>query len=319
MSASVLFDAPGPKARRRAVIFNILGGLLLAAGVLWVYMTLAAPKVTAGGQTRPGLFDVSRWDVFWTRPEMWPVVWNGVWATLSAAGIAAVLAILLGMVFAVLGSSQSTWVTRPTVMVLEFFRGMPVLLMIFFMLIVVVKGAPFWAVILGLAVYNGALIGEILRAGLKSLPRGQREAGLSVGLTPLKTLLLVEFPQAFRQMTPIIVAQLVVLLKDTSLGYIVAYEEILRTNMNILASYFGSDYIFSFFFLTLVIYMGINLIVSWFARYLSKRLTASKGAKPRAGKVAKGEDGPLEPTPTQLIRAIPSDAPIQSSEGDRRV
>ena len=106
---------------------------------------------------------------------------------------------------------------------IEFFRGMPVLLMMLFILLVASTGA-FWAVVIALILYNGALIGEILRAGLASLPRGQREAALCVGMREFQSKMLVEFPQAFRQMLPIIVAQLVVLLKDTSLGFIVALQ-----------------------------------------------------------------------------------------------
>src|SRR5690606_3945159 len=111
-----------------------------------------------------------------------------------------------------------------------------------------------------------------LRAGLKALPRGQREAGLSIGLTSLSTRMRVEFPQAFKQMTPIIVAQLVVLLKDTSLGYIVSYPELVRKTMSHLANYYGTSYRMSFFLVTLAIYLAINLLVSNLARYLSKRL-----------------------------------------------
>jgi len=129
----------------------------------------------------------------------------------------------------------------------------------------------FWAVVLGLAVYNGAIIGEILRAGIVSLPRGQREAGLSLGLTHLQTKSFIEYPQAFRQMLPVIVAQLVVLLKDTSLGYIVGYNELIRTTMNNMLSFYGNRYQLSLFIVTLVIYLAINLSLSAVARRLARR------------------------------------------------
>jgi glutamate transport system permease protein len=90
--------------------------------------------------------------------------------------------------------------------------------------------------------------------------------------------MLVEFPQAFRQMLPIIVAQLVVLLKDTSLGYIVGYNEIIRNNINNLGSFYGNRYLFSLFVVTLAIYLVINLTLSWFARWLARR-TASGGTR----------------------------------------
>ena len=211
---------------------------------------------------------------------MWSyIIFEGVLGTLRAALTASVLAIILGIILSLLRSSGVAWIRIPTAVVLEFVRGMPVLLMMLFILLVLNTGA-FWAVVAALTLYNGALIGEALRAGLAALPRGQREAGLSLGMRPLQSKMLVEFPQAFRQMLPIIVAQLVVLLKDTSLGYIVGYTELLRVNMNQLASFYGNRYLFSFFIVTLVLYLIMNLSLSWFARWLSKR-TASKSSGKR--------------------------------------
>ena len=180
-----------------------------------------------------------------------------------------------------LRSSRIAWVRVPTAVLIEFFRGMPVLLMMLFILLVASTGA-FWAVVIALILYNGTLIGEILRAGLVALPRGQREAALSVGMREFQSKMLVEFPQAFRQMLPIIIAQLVVLLKDTSLGYIVGYNEIIRKNMNILGSFYGNRYLFSLFVVTLCIYLAINLTLSWFARWLARR-TASGGTRVKRG------------------------------------
>jgi glutamate transport system permease protein len=274
-SSSVLFDAPGPKARRVSLIASIIAGIVIVAGIAWMIWTLAQPR-DSGGITLPGFFDPSRWDIF-ADPEVWQfIIVDGVLATLRAALVASVFAIALGIVFSLLRSSQTAWIRIPTTVVLEFLRGMPVLLMMLFILLVLNTGA-FWAVVAALSLYNGALIGEALRAGLAALPRGQREAGLSLGMRPLQSKMLVEFPQAFRQMLPIIVAQLVVLLKDTSLGYIVGYSELLRTNMNVLGSYYGNRYLFSLFVVTLVLYLTMNLLLSWFARWLSKR-TSSQSA-----------------------------------------
>ncbi|WP_127819504.1 amino acid ABC transporter permease, partial [Microbacterium sp. CPCC 204701] len=272
---SVLFDAPGPRARRLSLILSVVSLILIGALAVWVVMLLAAPR-ESGGITLPGMFDPSRWDIF-ADPIVWASIGRGVIATLQAAAVAAVGAIVLGIVFSLLRTSKFGWVRIPIAWLVEFLRGMPVLLMMLFILLVASTGA-FWAVVIALILYNGTLIGEILRAGLASLPRGQREAALSVGMREFQSKLLVEFPQAFRQMLPIIVAQLVVLLKDTSLGYIVGYNEIIRNNMNNLLSFFGNRYLFSMFIVTLVIYLVINLTLSWFARWLSRR-TASGGRR----------------------------------------
>ncbi|MDQ0895740.1 amino acid ABC transporter permease [Agromyces ramosus] len=273
--SSVLFDVPGPKARRLSLISSIVAGVLILVGLGWIAMTLAAPR-ESGGITLPGYFDGSRWNIL-ADPEVWSFIFfQGVLGTLRAALLASVFAIVLGIIFSLLRSSEIAWIRIPTAVVLEFLRGMPVLLMMLFILLVLSTGA-FWAVVAALSLYNGALIGEALRAGLAALPRGQREAGLSLGMRPLQSKMLVEFPQAFRQMLPIIVAQLVVLLKDTSLGYIVGYTELLRVTMNNLASFYGNRYLFTFFVITLVLYLIMNLSLSWFARWLSKR-TASKSS-----------------------------------------
>ncbi|WP_374977690.1 ABC transporter permease subunit [Microbacterium trichothecenolyticum] len=278
--SSVLFDAPGPRARRLSLIFSIVAALLILAGAAWVIMTLAAPR-TSGGINLPGMFDGSRWNIF-TDPAVWGFIAEGIVATLQAAAVAAVGAIALGILLSLLRSSLIPWVRIPTAWVIEFFRGMPVLLMMLFILLVASTGA-FWAVVIALILYNGTLIGEILRAGLAALPKGQREAALSVGMREFQSKMLVEFPQAFRQMLPIIVAQLVVLLKDTSLGYIVGYNEIIRNNINNLGSFYGNRYLFSLFVVTLAIYLTINLLLSWFARWLARR-TASGGRKGGRGK-----------------------------------
>jgi glutamate transport system permease protein len=202
-------------------------------------------------------------------------------------------------------SSTITWVRIPTAWLIEFLRGMPVLLMMLFILLIASTGA-FWAVVIALILYNGTLIGEILRAGLVALPRGQREAALSVGMREFQSKMLVEFPQAFRQMLPIIIAQLVVLLKDTSLGYIVGYNEIIRTNINNLGSYYGNRYLFSLFVVTLAIYLAINLSLSWFARWLSRRTASGgKGRRPR---------GPVtDPTNPAAILEVEAKADLAES------
>ncbi|HRN28658.1 MAG TPA: amino acid ABC transporter permease [Terrimesophilobacter sp.] len=268
MSASVLYDSPGPKTRRRSQVASAVSLILIAALVYWVVTVLAAPRIAANGQETPGMFDSSRTDVL-ANPLVWQNFGNGVLATLAMAGVAAVLAILIGIFFSFVRTARSAWIRVPAVVLLEFLRGMPVLLMIFFVFLVFSTGA-YWAGVLGLGLYNGAIIGEALRAGILSLPKGQREAGLAVGLSPVRTRMSIEFPQAFRQMLPIILAQLVVLLKDTSLAYVVGYDELSRTIKNMQA-FLGNRYLFTIFAVGLVIYLLMNLALSWVARWVARR------------------------------------------------
>lgn len=279
MSANVLYDAPGPRTRRRSLIISVISGAVIVGAFGWLLWALGQPRTTVNGTVLSGVWDPSRWDIFGD-PRVWRrlLVDGLLMGTLRAAGLAAVLSLILGVVLVFARTAPSKWVRVPTSIVLEFFRGMPVLLMMLFILLALGTGG-YTAVVAALTLYNGAIIGEALRAGLHALPRGQREAGLSLGLTPFWTRILVEFPQAFRQMLPIIVAQLVVLLKDTSLAYVVAYPEILRIS-NTLKDFYGSTkYSFSLFAVVLVIYLIVNFALSALARWIAKRSGPRAGVK----------------------------------------
>jgi len=271
MSASVLFDVPGPKARLRSRIISVVAGVIIAAGLVALVLTLAAPRITAAGAETPGMFDPIRWDVI-TDGRMWNALLNRglIQGTLKMAAVAAVFAVIIGILFSFGRTARSRWIRVPVAVILEFFRGTPVLLLMLFTLLVFSTGA-YVAGVAGLAIYNGAIIGEALRSGIQSLPKGQRESGLAIGLTPLQTRFSIEFPQAFRQMLPIIIAQLVVLLKDTSLAYIIAYDELLQIGLRQLPTTYGNRYFFTFFFLVLAIYLTVNLLLSWLARVIARR------------------------------------------------
>ncbi len=271
--ATVLYDAPGPKARARSRVISVVGGVVLAGLLAWVVYRLAIPQVAANGAETPPILDPTRWTPL-AEPQVWMQIAKGAGATLGAAAVAMVGALLLAVLLAFGRLAASPLIRVPIAIVLEFFRGMPVLLMMLFILLVASTGA-FVAVVVALIVYNGAILGEALRAGMLSLNKGQREAGLSIGLTPIRTRMLIELPQAFTQMLPIIMAQLVVLLKDTSLGYIVGYYELLRTVKN-LSTFFGNYYMFTFWLVVAVIYLAINVLVSWLGRRAARAVAAKR-------------------------------------------
>jgi glutamate transport system permease protein len=276
----VLFDAPGPRARRRTLVWSTLAGVVLLA-----LLVLALVRLS-----ERGIFDGERWDIFTEDTETWEaLVRRGLGATLRAAAVAGVISLLAGGLLATARTSQRRWLSRPAAVWIELFRGLPVILLMFFALLAL-DFSPFRAVVVGLSLYNTAVIAEILRAGLRSLPGGQREAALAVGLTEGQAMRLVLLPQAVRRMLPSLVSQLVVLLKDTSLGYIVSYVELLRVNRE-LRDFFGSRYIFSLFLVTAALYIGVNLTLSRVAVHLEKR-----GSTKAAGGVVPADAGPEGPT-----------------------
>ncbi|SDT45448.1 amino acid ABC transporter membrane protein 2, PAAT family [Pseudarthrobacter equi] len=274
--SSVLYDVPGPKARRISLIGSVVGGLAILGLLAWIIFTLS----------QQGIFEGRRWQIF-TRADVWRLLGNGLGATLSAAALAAVIAFPLGLLLCLFRISDVKLIRVPTRVVLEFLRGMPVVLMMLFILLGF-GTSQFIAVVAGLVVYNAAVFAEIIRAGIQSLPKGQREAGLAIGLTSFKSRMLIELPQAVRRMMPSLVAQLVVLLKDTSLGYIVAYGELLRA-VQLMADVLGPAYLFPVFFVAAGMYIAINICISRLAVWIERR-----GSKKAAGGTAKADPAVVE-------------------------
>ena len=288
--SSVLYDEPGPVARRRERIGSVVGAVLIIA-------LLALAFRYADGR---GLFGADRWDVLYDPPknqsaeDVWrSMVVRGLGATLRAAVVAAPLALVLGLLLAMWRTTRIAWLRLPATAVIELFRGLPVLLMMLFALLGFGWDA-FASVVFGLTVYNMAIIAEILRAGLASLPKGQTEAAYAIGLSRAQTLLLVQLPQAVRTMLPSLIAQLVVLLKDSSLGFVVGYPELLKAMQNN-AQYFGNTYYVALFVAGAGIYLVVNLSLTRLAIWLQGRstrtsatITADPTLNPAAGTAGGG-------------------------------
>ena len=224
MTAPVLYDVQGPRGRRRVLIASIVGGLALLA-----LLGLAALRLAANGQ-----FEYDKYEPFFTEPQLYRRLQDGLENTLHAAAYAMVLAAVLGVLLAFGRLSRQPFIRLPVIAVIEFFRGVPLLLLIFalFLAFPIVVGTDLpalWALVIALTLYNGAVIAEIVRAGVQSIPKGQTEAAYAIGLSRGQTLRMILLPQAVRVMLPALISQLVVLLKDTSLGFVIGFSELLRT------------------------------------------------------------------------------------------
>ncbi len=262
-SEAVLYDVQGPQARRRVLVGSLLGLVLLAALVLVVVQRLAAN----------GQFDAELYEPFLEQPALYERLWEGLQGTLTAAVYALVLASVLGVLLAFGRLSHTPLLRLPCVAVIELFRALPLLLVILglFLAWPIVVGnrlEPLYALVIGLTLYNGAVIAEIVRAGILSLPRGQSEAAMSIGLSRGQTLRLVLLPQAVRIMLPALISQLVVLLKDTSLGFVIAYLELLRSGQRVVQVL---DNPLQLFTLIALVYILINLSLSSLATVLERR------------------------------------------------
>ncbi|MEU8051233.1 amino acid ABC transporter permease [Micromonospora haikouensis] len=264
MSSTVLYDHPGPRARVRNAVLSVVFGVGLVALLWWVYR-----KFDEAGQWEGRL-----WRPF-TEPDTWTqFVIPGLRQTLLAAATGMVLSLAFGIVFAVGRLSDRWWIRVPSGVVVEFFRAVPLLLMIFFIFYGVpflIQGpvSAFWAVVVGLTLYNGSVLAEAFRAGIRSIPRGQSEAAYAVGMRKSQVMQLILVPQAARAMLPVIVSQLVVLLKDTALGYIVAFPELLQRGVNDLSANYGN--VVAAAIVVAAIYIVINSLITMLAGWLDRR------------------------------------------------
>jgi glutamate transport system permease protein len=219
---TTLTDVPGPRARRRQRVMTVIGAIALVLAAVAVYRRLDARGQLAG----------DRWEVF-TQWGVQRFYLTGLWNTVRAAALAGAMALAFGLLLALGRMAQQPAVRLVSGAYVETFRSVPLVLLMFFSLFALPKWgiefvSPFWAVVIGLVAYNSAVFAEIFRAGIRALPRGQSEAAASIGLRYWQSMRFVIVPQALRAMIPALVAQLVVLLKDTSLGALLAYEELLR-------------------------------------------------------------------------------------------
>lgn len=265
---AVLFDAPGPKARLRHKLFTVVGVLLAIAIVYVVYI-----QFEAAGQLKGYM-----WKPFVTDPEVWTsYLIPGLRGTFTAAVISIVLAVAFGLLFGMGRLSPLAPVRWFCSVIVEFFRSVPVLLMMVFAYfgyfatsnIVPNQHAPLAAVVTALTLYNGAVIAELVRSGVHGLPSGQAEAGLAVGLSPGQVLRSIQLPQALTAMLPALVGQLVVVLKDSALGYGITYLELLNWSKTLGSAYANTV---PAYIVAGILFVIINYALTRLAVYLEGRL-----------------------------------------------
>ncbi len=267
--SNVLFDTPGPRARVRHRLLAVLGGLVLLAIIGYIGW-----RFYDSGQ-----FTARKWD--WIQYKVIQEdLATAVLATLQAFALGAVLALAFGAIFAAGRLSDHAAIRWVATVVVELFRAIPLLILIFFFYYGLpaagLKMSPYMAVVLGLMLYNGSVLAEVFRAGILALPRGQSEAAYALGMRKTQVMVLILLPQALRSMMPTIISQLVVLLKDTALGFLITYEELLRFAQRIGGDgQFGRPFVPTALVVA-AIYITLCLLLTWLATYLQRRERRSK-------------------------------------------
>ena len=265
-SSSVLFDAPGPAARRRHLIMSIAGALIGLGVLAYVVVILWQRNQITPAKWEP-LFGAEAWTDF---------ILPGLRATLISAFFAIIIAFALGIIGALARMSDVKPIRWVAGILIEFFRAVPVLIMMIFAVNFLLRYVdalsadlrPLVAVVLGLVLYNGSVIAEVIRNGVASLPKGQQEAGLSIGLSPSQVRRSILVPQALTAMLPTLVSQLVVVLKDSALGYIILYPELLISARQ-MANRFGN--MFVSLTVVAVLFITINYLITKLAERIESR------------------------------------------------
>ncbi|MGA5896911.1 amino acid ABC transporter permease [Streptomyces venetus] len=288
--SSVLYDAQGPRAKRRNIVLTVIFLVAVAALLWWVYKALKDK----------GQLEWALWEPFFSGTEAWSTyIWPGLQNTLKAAALAVIIALPLGAVLGIARLSDHAWVRAPASIVVEFFRSIPVLVLMIFGLALFAQytnvssdDRPLYAVVTGLVLYNASVLAEIVRAGILSLPKGQSEAAMAIGLRKGQLMRLILLPQAVTAMLPAIVSQLVVIVKDTALGgAVLTYSELL-SSANTMSGYYGANVIASFTVVA-VIFIALNFALTSFASWLERRL---RRAKKSTGAVVGASDAQIPGT-----------------------
>ena len=265
--ADLLFDSPGPKGRRR-----ILWASIAVTAVLAALLALALYQAHLAGQLA-----YPKWRYFLGHSTV-TFLLKALRDTLLAAGIAAVLSFPLGVLLGWVRLSRNA-VVRPVVGAwIDAMRAIPMLLLIYFFLLAVppLTGYTFpriWMLVLPIIMCSSATTAEVFRSGVLALDKGQTEAAQALGMSRRLTMRLILAPQALRLMLPTLITQLVTILKDTSLGYVVAYNELMYAGRR-LETFTRSEYRLDVYLQTYLIIAIIYLLANWGLSVLARKVEA---------------------------------------------
>ncbi len=252
--SSLLYDSPGPRGRFRAKALTIISVVATVLLSIWIAVRLK----------EAGLLNSDLWSIL-LHPEFLTLLGHGLLATTKAAVVAMGLSVSLGAIMAALMNKQSALLQGFFRVWIEVFRGLPLLLLIFFLFLggpaIGIEISTFWALVLGITLYNGAVFAEIFRAGIASLHKGQAEAGLAIGLTKGEVFRIILLPQSVIRMLPALLSQLITILKETSLGFVIGYSELLRDARSAV-EYLGGEYSLPVYVLIAAIYITVSCAIS---------------------------------------------------------
>ncbi len=256
-----LYEAPGPKMRAKIRV-----GTAITAALVALLLGFAVYQFWATGQLNP------RYWMFFTQMGTWSYLLAGLRGTLAVALTAGGIALVLGLAL-MLGRTSGIRVLEAICrIVTDFFRGVPSLLLIYFFFLVVpqygIRMSSFWMLTLPIALAASGVLAEVFRAGVNAVPRGQTEAALALGLSPFRVKLKIVLPQAIRYVIPSLISQLVVVVKDTTVAYVVSYPDMLQNARVLITNY---DALVSTYLVVAVIYILLNYAINQLSVCVARR------------------------------------------------
>ncbi|SHN46326.1 amino acid ABC transporter permease [Cryptosporangium aurantiacum] len=264
----------GPRHRRRLRYIDATVWTLVAGGLVLGAVQLA----------RAGELAAAKWEPL-TDPAIQKFLWGGLVGTVTAGATAIALAIPVGLVLAAGRLSPRRPIAAVAGAVTEVCRALPILFVVYFLLMVAplwgLRVPPFWQIVVAIALHGAGALAEIFRAGMLALPKGQAEAAASLGLSRVQALRAVILPQVFRALLPAVISQSVAMLKETSLGYVVSYPELLRRGQ-LLADHLGDGYLQAYAVVAAV-FITLNVALSALAVHLERRLSTTRVRAPAPG------------------------------------
>ena len=256
-----LYEAPGPKTRKR-----ILVGTSISVAVLAVLVALAVRQFYVTGQLAP------RYWSFFAKPTTWAFLARGLLGTFEVALAAGAIAFVLGLLLMLGRIGRIRIVSAICHVLTDLFRSLPSLLLIYFFFLVIpkygIRMPSFWMITIPVALAASGVLAEIFRAGVNAVPKGQTEAALSLGMSDFKIMFKIVLPQALRIVVPSLISQLVVVVKDTTVAYVVSFPDLMQNARVLISNY---DALVSMYFVVAVIYILINFSLNELAVYMARR------------------------------------------------
>jgi glutamate transport system permease protein len=256
-----LYEAPGPKTRRRTRIITLISLVLLAIGI-----ALVVRQFDVTGQLEPKYWS------FFLKPTTWTYLASGFAGTFRVAFTAGFIALILGVVFMLGRTSRNVVVSTIFRIIIDFFRGVPSLLLIYFFYLALPQYGfripAFWMITLPVALAASGVLAEVFRAGVNAVPKGQTEAALSIGLTPSQTMFKIVLPQALKIVVPSLISQLVVVVKDTTVAYVVSYPDLMQNARVLITTH---DALLQVYFVVAILYIIVNFAINQLSIYMARR------------------------------------------------